>query len=146
MIFGAVQHVGSVDELVSCTSHSQLRLGVAQNYFTPENAGKPTRMSVNTCGLCLIIRMHHFWFGQDILCITCHGREVQLVFGPEDHVPRPDFQDGWRLEGRGDGEERQLRRLGALAITLLPALAVKELQPALDVQRLRGFHSVKLWH
>lgn len=66
------------------------------------------------------------------------------MFGPEDHVPRPDFQDGWRLEGCGDGKERQLGRRGSVAIALLPALAVKELQPTLDVERLRRFDSVKI--
>lgn len=66
------------------------------------------------------------------------------MFGPEDHVPRPDFQDGWRLEGHGDGKERQLGRRGSVAIALLPALAVKELQPTLDVERLRRFDSVKI--
>lgn len=66
------------------------------------------------------------------------------MFGPEDHVPRPDFQDGWRLEGRGDGKERQLGRRGSVAIALLPALAMKELQPTLDVERLRRFDSVKI--
>lgn len=37
MIFGAVQHVSGVNELVTRTSNSQLRLGVAQNDFTSEN-------------------------------------------------------------------------------------------------------------
>lgn len=60
------------------------------------------------------------------------------MFGPEDHVPRPDFQDGRRLEGCGDGKQGELRRITALAVALLAALTVEELQPTLDVQRLRG--------
>lgn len=40
VIFSTVQHVGSMDELVTWTSNSQLCLGVAQNYFTPENPGR----------------------------------------------------------------------------------------------------------
>lgn len=37
MIFGTVQHVSGVNELVTRTSNSQLRLGVAQNDFSSEN-------------------------------------------------------------------------------------------------------------
>lgn len=66
---------------------------------------------------------------QDVLGVAGHGCEVQLVLGPEDHVPRPDFQDSWRLERRGDGEQGQLRRV---------VLTVEELETPLDVQRLRG--------
>lgn len=45
VIFGAVQHVGCVDELVTRTSNSQLRLRVPQNYFTPES---PTCQGINS--------------------------------------------------------------------------------------------------
>lgn len=37
VIFGTVQHVSSVNELITGASNSQLRLRVAQNDFTPEN-------------------------------------------------------------------------------------------------------------
>lgn len=62
------------------------------------------------------------------------------MFGPEDHVPRPDFQDGWRLEGCGDGEQGELRRGTPLAVALLTVLTVEELESTLDIQRLRGEH------
>ena len=88
MILGAVQHVGSVDELVTRTSNSQLRLGVSQNNFTPESQPSNknykhnhTQTEINT----------QTRFYQHILCVAGHGCEVELVFGPEDHVSRPDF-------------------------------------------------------
>jgi len=59
------------------------------------------------------------------------------VLGPEDHVPGPDLQDGRRLEGRGDGEQGELRRGAPLAGAPLAVLTVEELETALDVQRLR---------
>lgn len=59
------------------------------------------------------------------------------MFGPENHVPRPDFKDGWRLEGCGDGEQGELRRRAPLAVVLMTALPVEELESTLDIQRLR---------
>lgn len=70
-----------------------------------------------------------------LLCITGHGREVQLVFGSEDHVLGSDLQDGRRLQWSGDGEERQLGRdLGSVFLPMV--LSVEKLEPALNVQRL----------
>lgn len=62
------------------------------------------------------------------------------MLGPEDHVPRPDFQDGWRLEGCGDGKQGELRRSNPLAVALLTVLTMEELESTLDIQRLRGEH------
>lgn len=62
------------------------------------------------------------------------------MFGPEDHVPGPDFQDGWRLQGRGDGKQGELRRGTLLAVALLAALTMEELESTLDIQGLRGKH------
>lgn len=64
------------------------------------------------------------------------------MFGPEDHVPGPDLQDGGRLEGRGDGEQGELRRAAALAVA--PHLTVEELESTLDVQRLRGAEQISI--
>lgn len=60
------------------------------------------------------------------------------MLGPEDHVPCSDFQDGWGLDGRGDGEESELMWRTILVVTQPMALTVEELQPTLDVQRLEG--------
>lgn len=62
------------------------------------------------------------------------------MFGPENHVPRPDFQDGWRLEGSGDGKQGELGQATLLAVALRMVLAMKELETSLDVQGLRGTH------
>lgn len=62
------------------------------------------------------------------------------MFGPEDHVPRPDFQDGWRLEGCGDGKQGELRRGAPFAVAPLATLTMEELESTLDIQRLRGEH------
>lgn len=64
------------------------------------------------------------------------------MFGPEDHVPGPDLQDGGRLEGRGDGEQGELRRAAALAVA--PHLTVEELESTLDVERLRGAEQISI--
>lgn len=70
-----------------------------------------------------------------LLCVAGQRGEVQLVFGSEDHVLGPDLQDGWRLQGGGDGEEGELwRRLPSVLLPLV--LTVQELEPALDVQSL----------
>lgn len=70
-----------------------------------------------------------------LLCITGHGCEVQLVFGPEDHVLGPDLQDGWRLQRCRNGEKRELRR-GLSSVLLSLVLPMQKLKPALDVQSL----------
>lgn len=76
-----------------------------------------------------------FWAPASLLCIAGQRREVQLVFGSEDHVLGPDLQDGRRLQGSGDGEESQLR--WHLPSVLLPlVLTVEELESALNVQSL----------
>lgn len=59
------------------------------------------------------------------------------MFGPEDHAPGPDFQDGWRLERCGDGEQGEPRQAAGLAAGLLMRLSVEELETPLDIQRLR---------
>ena len=43
-----------------------------------------------------------------LLGVAGHWGEVQLVFGPEDHVLRADLQDGGGLEGGGDSKQGQL--------------------------------------
>lgn len=75
---------------------------------------------------------------RDLLCIAGRGCEVQLVFGPEDHVLGPDFQDGGRLERRGDGKQGERRRSAALAAVLRVVLTRQEPQTPLNVQGLRA--------
>lgn len=69
------------------------------------------------------------------------------MFGPEDHVPGPDLQDGRRLQGRGDGEQGELRRAagGVAAAALLIALTVEELETTLNIQRLGGKYKQVLY-
>lgn len=67
--------------------------------------------------------------GLGLLCITGHGCEVQLVFGPEDHVLGSDFQNGGRLERRGDGKQGEPWRTAALQLLL----TMQELQTPLNV-------------
>lgn len=67
------------------------------------------------------------------LCVAGHGCEVQLVFGPEDHVPGPDFQDGGRLERSGDGKQGKLRWATHLAAALRMLLPMQELETPLNV-------------
>lgn len=68
------------------------------------------------------------------------------MLGPEDHVLGADLQDGRRQQGRGDGEQGELRRRAPLAVAWLAALTVEELESALDVQWLRrnGFNGVSV--
>lgn len=128
MVLGAVQHVGGVDELVTRASDPQLRLRVAQNGFTPENPTSESHTRRREGGADS---------GGALLGVAGRGREVQLVLGPEDHVPGPDLQDGGGLERRGDGEQGELRRAAPLAAAL-----GQELQTPLNVQGLRGNRSL----
>lgn len=66
------------------------------------------------------------------------------MFGSEDHVLGPDLQDGRRLQGSGDGKERQLGR--DLCSVFLPmVLSMEKLQSALNAQRLQRQHINVEW-
>lgn len=66
------------------------------------------------------------------LGITRQGGEVQLVLCPEDHVLGSDLQDGWGLQGGGDGKKSKLG--GECRPIFRPfVLPMKEFQPALKV-------------
>lgn len=96
---------------------------------------------------CFRVDLSERVIGHHVLCVTGHGGEVQFVLGPEDHVLGADFQDSRRQQGRGNGEEGELRRGRApLAVAWLAAMTVEELESALDVQRLRrnGFNGVSV--
>lgn len=83
-----------------------------------------------------------------LLGVAGRGGEVQLVFGPEDHVPRPDFQDCRRLQGGGDSEQGELRGAALLAIAiaaLLVTLTGDKLEAALDVKCLQEERKTQRW-
>ena len=139
VVLVTVQHVSSMDELVASATHPQLCLGVAQNNLPPTEkapssvagpGGTSPRLSMNqhtgsvqhrpTDQLC------------HLLGITCQGSEVQLVLCPEDHVLGSDLQNGWGLQGGGNGKKSKLwgQRRPIFRPFVLP---MKESQPALKV-------------
>lgn len=70
-----------------------------------------------------------------LLCITCSGREIQLVFGSEHEALGVDLQYGRRLNGADQSKQGQLRRDG-FPIGCFLILTIKELQPSLKVHGL----------
>lgn len=70
-----------------------------------------------------------------LLCITCSGCEIQLVFGSEHDALGADLQYGRRLNGADQSKQGQLRRDG-FAIHCFLILTIQELQPPLKVYSL----------
>lgn len=67
-----------------------------------------------------------------LLGITCQGSEVQFVLCPEDHVLGSDLQNGWGLQGGGNGKKSKL--WGQHRPIFRPfVLPMKKSQPALKV-------------
>lgn len=127
VVLCTVQHVCSMDELISGPSDPQLSFSVTQNDLSSERR----KLLINFCG-----RRGPEALKVSLLCVAGGWSEVQLVFGPEDHVFGPDLQNRWGLQRSGDGEQSELRQ-ALPSVFWLPVLPVQELESALEVQRLQ---------
>lgn len=62
------------------------------------------------------------------------------MFALEEEHFRPDLHDGRRVDGHGYAEQRQLTSVPGLAVPHA-LLAVEELQPSLELQRLESWEN-----